>query len=149
MSDQASLRWVRLARHLGASPERVFRVWTVPEELTRWFPLWVEGSLARGSRSELVFTQRRMWIDVQAAEPNSSFVFRRPWLPDDSWITTVTVTIERSGTGSLVRLEDGPFDIARPEVLAAFEEALVGWAEVLAFLRAHVDFFVDLRPTDF
>ena len=40
-----------------------------------------------------------------------------------SWQTTVTVTIRTAGTGTLVRLEDGPFDIDQPGVLEAFEEA--------------------------
>ena len=149
MTEEPRLRWVRLERRLDASPERVYRAWSVPEELTRWFPLRIDGSLAPGARCEFVFTHHRMWIDVEAAEPNTTFVFRWPWLPDDSWVTTVRVTIEWSGTGSLVRLEDGPFDVAQPDVLAAFEDALAGWAEALAFLRAQLDFYVDLRPADF
>ncbi len=139
------LRWVRIERHLDASPDRVYRVWADPVEMTRWFPTWIEGSLNVGTRSQLIWPKRRTWIDVVAAEPGRLFSFRWPWLPDDSYVTTITVTIRPSGTGTLVRLEDGPFDIDRPGVLEAFEEALVGWGEALAQLRAQLDFFVDLR----
>jgi hypothetical protein len=64
-------------------------------------------------------------------------------------VTTVTVSIQPSGTGSLVRVEDGPFDVSQPGVGEAFDQALEGWAERLAFLRAQLDFYVDLRADDF
>ena len=143
-----ALRWVRIDRHLDASPERVYRAWTDPTEMMTWFPLRIAGSLAVGTRSELIWTKERTWIDVQAAEPNRLFVFRWPWLPDDSYVTTVTVTIRSVGVGTRIRLEDGPFDIDQPGVLEAFEEALAGWVESIAQLRAQIDFFVDLRSGD-
>ncbi len=143
------IRWVRIERRLDASRERVYRAWSDPAEMTQWFPRRVVGSLAPGSRSELIWSRVRTWVDVVIAEPNSTFVFRWPWLPDDSWVTTVTVTIQQSGTGSLVRVEDGPFDLSRPGVGEAYEQCLEGWAEALAFLRAQLDFYVDLRTDDF
>jgi uncharacterized protein YndB with AHSA1/START domain len=146
--SEKRLRWVRIDRHLIASPERVYRAWSDPDELMRWFPIRVDGSLAVNTRSDLIWPKERTWIDVQTAEPNRLFVFRWPWLPDDSCLTTVTVTIRPVGTGTLIRLEDGPFDIDQPGVLDAFEEALVGWAEAIAQLRAQLDYSVDLRASD-
>ena len=147
MSDAPKTRerWVRVDRHLDASPERVYRAWTDPTEMMTWFPLQIAGSLNVGTRSELIWAKQRSWIDVEVADPNRRFVFRWPWLPDDSYVTTVTVTIRPTGTGTRVEVEDGPFDIERSGVLEAFEEALVGWGEALAGLRAQLDFFVDLR----
>ena len=141
-------RWVRIERRLDASPERVYRAWADPAEMTRWFPLRIEGSLAPGTRSELVWSRRRTWIDVLAAEPNQRFVFRWPWLADESYQTKATITILPAGNGSRVVIEDGPFDIDRPGVLEAFEEALAGWGETIAHLRAQLDFSVDLRTED-
>ncbi len=141
-------RWVRIERRLDASPERVYRAWADPAEMTRWFLLRIEGSLNPGTRSELVWSRRRTWIDVLAAEPNQRFVFRWPWLADESYQTTATITILPAGNGSRVVIEDGPFDIDRPGVLEAFEEALAGWGETIAHLRAQLDFSVDLRTED-
>ncbi len=141
-------RWVRFDRHIVASPERVYRAWADPEEMTTWFPLRIEGSLNVGTRSVLIWAKERTWIDVEAAEPNRLFVFRWPWLADDSYVTTVTVTLRSVGTGTQIILEDGPFDIEQPGVLDAFEEALVGWGEAIAQLRAQLDYFVDLRGSD-
>ena len=139
------IRTVRLQSRLDAPPYRVYRAWSAPEALSEWFPESVEGSLATDTRSTLVFKDRRVWWDVIAAEPNTRFQFRWPWLADDSYITTVTITITPRGYGSLVTLEDGPFDLTRPHVLDAYGECLEGWGEALANMRAVVDYSVDLR----
>jgi len=139
------VRTVRLQRRLDAPPYRVYRAWSSPEALAEWFPDAVEGSLAPGTRSTLVFPNERVWWEVVAAEPYSRFQFRWPWLPDDALVTTVTVTFTPRGYGSLVTLEDGPFDLTQPGVIDAYAESLEGWGEALAHMRAIVDFSVDLR----
>jgi len=139
------VRTVRMQRKLDAPPYRVYRAWSAPEALSEWFPDAVEGSLTPGARSTLIFPDRRVWWDVLDAEPYSRFQFRWPWLADESWLTVTTVTITPRGYGSLVTLEDGPFDLTNPGVLDAYAESLEGWGEALAHLRAVVDFSVDLR----
>jgi uncharacterized protein YndB with AHSA1/START domain len=139
------VRTVRAQRRLDAEPYRVYRAWSAPEALSEWFPDRVEGSLTPGTRSTLVFPDQRVWWDVIEADPNSRFQFRWPWLADDAWVTTVTVTITPRGYGSLVTLEDGPFDLTRPGLLDAYAESSAGWEKALATLRALVDFSVDLR----
>jgi len=136
---------VELERRLSAAPERVYRAWADPEELARWFPVRIEGGLAVGARSILVWPDRRVWWDVLEAIPNRSFVFRSPWLPDERLVTTASVTIEPAGYGSRLVVRDGPFQIDQPEVLDAWAAALEGWSEALTMLRAQLDFSVDLR----
>ena len=135
-----------MTRRLLAPPGRVFRAWSDPEELARWFPEQVEGGLAVGARATLVWPTQRVWWDVLEAETPRRFSFRWPWLPNDGLVTTATITITPVGYGSRVELEDGPFPIDRPEGLNAWAEALEGWSEALAQLRAHLDFSIDLRP---
>ena len=141
-------RWIRLERSLRAPVDRVFRVWTDPEELARWLPERLEGSLAPASRSVLVWRRRRIPWDVVAVEPNRRFVVRIPWLPDESMFTTLTVRLEQEGYGTLLHLEDGPFAIDRPDAFEVWVEALEAWVEALAGLRAFLDFSVDLRPRE-
>lgn len=138
-------RWVRMQRRLNAAPERVFRTWADPEELARWFPERIEGGLAVGSRSVLVWSERRVWWEVIEANPSRSFVFRLPWFPDDGLVTTVRVTIEPAGYGSRLALEDGPFPIDQPAAVDAWAKSIEVWSEALAMLRAHLDYSVDLR----
>ncbi len=138
-------RWVRLRRRLNAPPQRVFRACAYPEELAWWFPVQIEGGLAVGSRSVLAWPDRRVWWEVTRAEPDSRFAFRRPWLPDDSLVTDVQVSIGPAGYGTHIELEDGPFPLDLPGGIDAWAEAIALWSDTLAMLRAHLDFSVDLR----
>jgi uncharacterized protein YndB with AHSA1/START domain len=139
------VRTVRIQQRVDGQPYRVFRAWASPDALTTWFPDSVEGSLSVGARSTLVFPSRRVWWDVLQVQPDVLFQFRWPWLDNDEWVTTATVTVTPRGYGSVVTLEDGPFDLTRPGVVDAYADCLVGWGEALANLRAVVDYSVDLR----
>ncbi len=139
-------RTVRLARRINAPPERVSRAWSDPDELARWLPEQVEGALAEDARTVLVWRDRRVWWDVVEATAGRAFVFRRPWLTDESLVTTVKVTISPSGYGTRLRLEDGPFPLEQPGGLDAWAEAIQTWSEALVMLRAYLDFSVDIRP---
>lgn len=138
-------RTVRLQLPLTASPERTYVAWSDPERLRRWFPQEIQGSLAPGTRSTLVWPHKQIWWDVEEADPSRRFVFRWPWLADDSYQTRVTVTIAPEGYGTRLTLEDGPFDLTVPGVLDAWAEANAGWGEALAFLKGFLDNSVDLR----
>jgi uncharacterized protein YndB with AHSA1/START domain len=140
------IRWIRLRRRLTASPERVFRAWADPEELARWFPEQVEGGLAVGTRSTLVWPDQRVWWEVVEARAGRRFVFHRPWDEADRLVTTVSVDLAAAGYGTTLHLEDGPFALTEPGALDAWAKALEGWGEALMLLRAHLDFSVDIRP---
>ena len=153
MSDDAArlpagtviLRTVRMTLRLNAPPERESRAWADPEELARGFPDRVEGGLAVGARTVLVWEDRRVWWDVIEARTGEAFAFRWPWLPDERLVTTVRVTFAPAGYGTLLELEDGPFPLDTPGGLDAWAEAIGRWSEELARLRASIDFSVDLR----
>ena len=138
-------RWISMRRRLDAPPERTFRAWSDPEELARWYPARVEGGLAVGARSVLVWPDERVWWDVIEVRPSSTLTLRRPWPADGPLVTTVRLTIERAGYGTRLELKDGPFPLDQVGVLDAWAKALEGWSEALTQLRAHLDFSVDLR----
>jgi uncharacterized protein YndB with AHSA1/START domain len=142
----AEPRIVRMVRRFEAPPSRLYRCWVDPEELVRWFAQQVEGSLALRTRSVLVFPDQRTWWEVDVLESDRRFVFRWPWPAADGLQTTVSITLESAGYGTLMTLTDGPFDLRAPGVLDAWAEAREGWGEALAWLRGYVDFSVDLRP---
>ena len=140
-----TLRTVAIERRLDATPDRVIRCWTDPDELMRWFPIRVDGSLAVGTRTTLVWPREQVWWEVTDLVTPSRFVFRWPWDPDETLVTTVTVSLEAEGSGTRILLTDGAFPIDRPGGLDAWAEALEGWGEAMTLLRGYVDFSVDLR----
>ncbi|HLA17660.1 MAG TPA: SRPBCC domain-containing protein [Candidatus Limnocylindrales bacterium] len=142
MSDE---RWIHIEHPLRSSTERAYRAFTDPEEIVRWFAQRVEGSLAVGTRSVLVFERDSRWVDVLEAEPNRRVVLRWPRLSDETLVTTITVTVARHGMGSLVTIADGPFDLEAPAVLDAWADAREAWGAGLAQLCAYLDYSVDLR----
>lgn len=144
-SPDAAVRWVRMRRRLEASPDRIYRAWADPEELARWFPLLVEGGLAVGARSTLIWADRRVWWDVVEANPPRRFAAKLPWSPDDGLVTTLQVDLLPAGYGTTLQLEDGPFPIHEPRGLEAWASAIECWAEALTLLRAQLDFSVDVR----
>ena len=140
-----TLRTVAIERRMDAVPERVLRCWSDPEELVRWFPVRVDGSLAVGARSTLVWPREQVWWEVTDFVTPSRFAFRWPWDADESLVTQVTISLQAEGAGTRLLLTDGQFPIDRPGGLDAWAEALEGWAEALTLLRGYVDFSVDLR----
>jgi len=140
-----SARTISMERILEASVERVYRAWSDPEAITTWFAPRVEGSLAVGTRSMLIWFDRRVWLDMLEAQPHRRVRFRWAWLPDDTMATEVTVDMLPHGYGTRLTLHDGPFELSATEGLDAWAEAIEGWAESLANLRAQLDFSVDLR----
>ncbi len=140
-----TLRTVAIERRLDATPDRVIRCWTDPDELMRWFPVRVDGSLAVGARTTLVWPREQVWWEVTDLVTPSRFTFRWPWDADEMLVTNVTVSLEAEGSGTRLLLTDGPFPIDRPGGLDAWAEALEGWGEALTLLRGYVDFSVDLR----
>jgi uncharacterized protein YndB with AHSA1/START domain len=138
-------RWIRTERRLDAPPERVFRAWADPEELARWFPERVEGGLAAGARTILVWAETRTWWDVLEVHPSETFRFRWPSLTGEGLVTTVAVKVEPVGYGSRVELEDGPFALDTPGGIDAWAAAIATWAEALTMLRAQLDMSADVR----
>ncbi len=94
----ATPRTVRIVRRFEASRSRVFRRLADPEEMVRWFAEEVRGSLGVGTRTTLVFPDSRTWWDTVVSENDKVFEFRWPWLPDDSYQTTVGSSSSPSDT---------------------------------------------------
>ena len=135
-----------LDRRLDASPDRVYRALSDPEELPRWLSSAVEGGLAVGTRSTLVWPDRRAWWEIVEAAPNRRLVIRHPAALDESLITTATIAISPQGYGTRLTVRDGPFVLVDSTGIDAWTAAVESWTEAVMLLRAYLDFSVDLRP---
>ena len=134
---------LRLDRHYDAAPEEVWRAWTKPEEMKRW---WGPGkndvvhlaesdvrvggcfSVAFRSDSDEVLEVSGVYSEVV---PNRKLVFTWAWKSAPEQESRVTVTFEPSGGGTdLTLLHEQFFDAGARD---AHEE---GWSNALAKIDA-------------
>ena len=135
---------LRLNRHYDATPEAVWRAWTEPEEMKRW---WGPGAndvvhLAEvdvrvGGRFRVAFSSNAEMLEVSGVYrevvPNRKLVFSWAWKSAPERESLVTVTFEPSGGGTdLTLLHEQFFDAGERD---GHEE---GWSDALAKIDAVV-----------
>jgi uncharacterized protein YndB with AHSA1/START domain len=137
---------------INASPERVWRALTSPEELSAWFQVRIEGSIAPDSEvwmtsvhpghagqrflvrfTTMVAPQRLVWQwHPGEVDPNVDYS-REPR-------TTVTFTLEPSEGGTRLTMSETGFDaIALPRRAKVYQDNSQGWGEVLVWLQRYVE----------
>lgn len=129
-----------------ATPERVFSLWTEPEELVRWWPEAAVFEPRVGGQVRLEFKQGNVTGEVTRFEPPNGLGFT--WIRNDfpEYPTQVDVSITDLGDGrSRVELVHSGWD-ALPEDYVAEWKAIhhAGWQH---FLRV-LDDLVAGRPVD-
>jgi uncharacterized protein YndB with AHSA1/START domain len=137
---------------IKASPERLWRALTSAAELSAWFQVTIEGEIAPGNAVWMTSEhpqhkgQRfRVWF-VEMTPPRR-FVWQ--WHPgaSDPTVdysrepkTTVTFTLEPSGTGTRLRVEETGFDeISLERRAKVYADNSQGWAEVLRWLQRYAE----------
>lgn len=134
---------LRLERHYDATPEEVWRAWTEPEEMKRWWGPGkndvvhlAEADVRVGGRFCVAFTcgsDAILEVSGVYSEvvPNRKLVFTWAWKSAPQQESQVTVTFEPSGGGTdLTLLHEQFFDA---EARDAHEE---GWSNALAKIDA-------------
>lgn len=129
-----------------ATPERVFSLWTDPEELVRWWPEAAVFEPRVGGQVRLEFKQGNVTGEVTRFEPPNALGFT--WIRNDfpEYPTHVDVSIIDLGDGrSRVELVHSGWDNL-PENYVAEWKAIhnAGWQH---FLRV-LDDLVAGRPVD-
>lgn len=109
---------------INASPEIVFNSISTPENITKWFPIAIEGGLNVGDRPILDFGEHgKNQIYVESAKPHSYFAYR--WIPGSQHFigdvltepnTLVEFFIEPSENGSKVTLRETGFELLSSDV---------------------------------
>jgi uncharacterized protein YndB with AHSA1/START domain len=123
---------------IDAPPERVFELWTMPEELVKWWPDAVELEPRVGGSMKLQFEGRgEVWGEFTRFEPphELAFTWIRGVAPEIT--TQVEVSIEDLGGGrSRVELVHSGFENV-PTDQAAEWRAIhdAGWRHFLGCLR--------------
>ena len=142
MSERPALT---LKRRIGASPERVFRAWTVPEQMARWWgvddgpvlvaetDLRVGGSFhvafrtADGERHDVGGTYREI-------VPDEKLVFTWAWRTTPERVSEVTVALRPDGKGTVLTLTHAMFADEK-----ARDDHRGGWTMALDRLAAALE----------
>jgi uncharacterized protein YndB with AHSA1/START domain len=104
-----------ITRRIKAPPEKVYRAWTDPAQITRWFGpegaemLSAEADARVGGRYHMVFrTPDGEEHDVSGSYrevvPNAKLVFTWMWRTMPERQSLVTVALKRDGDGTLLTL---------------------------------------------
>ena len=122
---------------IDAPAERVFELWTKPEELVRWWPDAAELEPRVGGRLKLAFEGRgEVWGELTRFEPPKGLAFTwiRGVAPDVT--TLVEVTIEDLGDGrSRVELVHSGFERVPADLVAEWRSLHdAGWRHFLGCL---------------
>ena len=121
---------------IEASPERVFSLWTEPEELVRWWPEAAVFEPRVGGKVRLEFKQGNVTGEVTRFEPPNAVGFT--WVRNDfpEYPTQVDVSITDLGGGrSRIELVHSGWD-ALPEDYVPEWKAMhnAGWQHFLSVL---------------
>jgi uncharacterized protein YndB with AHSA1/START domain len=137
---------------IAAPPERVWRALTSAEELSAWFQVTIEGAMKPGADVWMTSVHpghvgQRFRVTITELTPPRRVVWE--WHPGeiDPGIdygreprTTVTFTLEPTEHGTRLSVSESGFDrIALARRAKVYQDNSQGWAEVLVWLRTHVE----------
>lgn len=137
---------------INAPVERVFRALTNADELSAWFQVRIEGTLAPNSEVWMTSVHpdhagQRFRVRITAVEPPHRVQWQ--WHPGEvdpkldysrEPMTTVTFTLESSNGGTRLTVSETGFDeISLARRAKVYEDNSQGWAEVLGWLQRHVE----------
>jgi uncharacterized protein YndB with AHSA1/START domain len=140
------------AIEIQAPPERVWRALTDATELSAWFQVTIEGPLAPGhevwmTSTHAAHTGQRFRVRIAEMTPPRRIVWQ--WHPGEidpsidytrEPMTTVTFTLEPSGSGTRLSVSESGFDeIALARRAKVYGDNEQGWSDVLVWLERHVE----------
>ncbi|GAA4128887.1 SRPBCC domain-containing protein [Aminobacter aganoensis] len=134
---------LEFSRVFDAPPALVFRMWSSPEHLTRWWGPKGFTSTCRthefrkGGRYHLLIhgdDDNGMTGTFREIVDNEKIVFTFAWDHDPDWQTLVTVTLKAEGDGTRLTFRQEPFlDVeTRDSHLGGWGECLDRLADALA-----------------
>jgi uncharacterized protein YndB with AHSA1/START domain len=135
---------------IKAPPERVWRALTNAKELSTWFQVKIEGEIAEGNEVWMESLHKEgIRFRVLFVELTRPTRFAWQWHPGavDPNVdysgeprTTVTFTLEPSGTGTRLTLAETGFnEISLARRAKVFADNNRGWTQVLVWLSNHAE----------
>jgi len=143
-SATATLPAVKYSTYVNAPVEKVFKTLTTAEGWNGWFTKEMKLDLRPGGSIEFVW---RDWavghVDfedggkIQEVVPNErfSFTWHRDYTP-----TTVTFTLKRLGSGTVVEVSDAGYKLDElSHEYCGFAGCASGWGEAITLLKMYIE----------
>ena len=137
---------------VNAPPERVWRILTTAKDLGTWFEMKVEGEITQGAEVWMTTTNpryagMRFVMRIKELTPPRRFVWQ--WHPSavdpavdysqEPW-TTVTFTLEPSGTGTRLSMSETGFnELSLARRAKAYADNTQGWNEVMVWIQKYAE----------
>ena len=132
---------------INAPQDRVWRALTTAEEIATWFRMKVEGDVIAGHDLWMTHAGTRFKVTIVEMTPPHRFVWQ--WHPGavDPAVdysretpTTVTFTLEPSGTGTRLSVAETGFDnVSLARRAKVFADNSGGWTEVIVWIQKHAE----------
>ena len=137
---------------IAAPPARVWRALTDVQELSAWFQVTIEGTIAPDADIWMTSVHpdhagQRFRVWIREVTPPRRLVW--DWHPGEidpgadysrEPRTTVSFTLEPSGRGTRLSVAETGFDrVALARRAKVYQDNSQGWAEVLVWLRTHAE----------
>jgi len=137
---------------VNAPPDKVWRVLTTAKDVAAWFQMKVEGEIAAGADVWMTTTNpayagQRFKVRIKELTPPRRFVWE--WHPgavdpavdySKEACTTVTFTLEPSGTGTRLTVSETGFDaISRERRAKVYQDNTQGWATVIVWIQKYAE----------
>jgi uncharacterized protein YndB with AHSA1/START domain len=150
----AAAEWSRIDKtiEIDAAPDRVWRALTTAEELSAWFQVTIEGTIAPGAEvwmTSVLPEHRGQRFLVRFLEMTRPHRLSWEWHPGEidpavdyarEPRTTVTFALEPSGRGTRLTVSETGFDrIALARRAKVHQDNAQGWTEVLVWLRTYAE----------
>ena len=152
MMSVAELNRIDRTITIDASPDRVWRALTREEELSAWFKVKIEGTLAPNVTLWMTSTHagyegQRFQVHIAEMTPPRRLVWRwHPGAVDPSVdysrepMTTVTFALEPVGKSTKLTVSETGFDhISLARRAKVFADNSGGWAEVVVWLQKYAE----------
>jgi uncharacterized protein YndB with AHSA1/START domain len=125
-----------------AKPERVYRMWTEPKELVKWFLETAKMELKKGGAYE--------WSWLGGGRDKGKIIaFRKPSLLHFTFAgCKCEIRITKDKRGALVTLRQYAIPTDEKNKVGTHMSCSLGWSFYLANLKAFLEHGVDLRETD-
>ncbi|MEW5794736.1 MAG: SRPBCC domain-containing protein [Candidatus Zixiibacteriota bacterium] len=146
MAAKFSYDWTQFCQkiEIQASPERVFKAWTEPKTIVKWFVVKAEMEPRRNGRLQWEWLAGdKLDARIIDIKKPGKFVF-----PFGSKGEKVAVTIRKQRRGSLVELHQYDMKASPRDRVQMHLGCREGWAFFLSNLKAFLEHGVDLRSHD-